>query len=45
MGREKSEKYPKNKRNFLLFGGKFKTLGGEISPLKALKKTLDETAA
>ena len=42
MGREKCEKYPKNKRNLLLFGGEIQNLGGggEISPLKALKKTL-----
>jgi len=40
VGREKCEKYPKNKRNLLLFGGEIQNLGGEISPLKALKKTL-----
>ena len=40
MGREKCEKYPKNKRNLLLFGGEIQNLGGEFPPLKALKKTL-----
>ena len=43
MGREKCEKYPKNKRNLLLFGGgEIQNLGGggKFPPLKALKKTL-----
>ena len=40
MGREKCEKYPKNKRNLLWFGGEIQNLGGE---LKALKKTLTES--
>ena len=30
----------KNKRNLLLFGGRNSNLGGEIPPLKALKKAL-----
>ena len=35
---EKCEKYPKNERNLLLFGGKIQNLGGKFPPLKALKK-------
>ena len=38
MGREKCEKYPKNKRNLLLFGGEIQNLGGEISPPKGPEK-------
>ena len=35
MGREK---YPKNKRNFLLFGGEVQNLGEEISSPKGPEK-------
>ena len=38
VGREKCEKYPKNKRNLLLFGGEIQNLGGEISPPKGPEK-------
>ena len=38
MGREKCERYPKNKRNLLLFGGEIQNLGGEISPPKGPEK-------
>ena len=38
MGRENCEKYPKNKRNLLLFGGEIQNLGGEISPPKGPEK-------
>ena len=41
MGREKCEKYPKNKRNLLLFGGEIQNLGGEISPPKGPEKNTD----
>ena len=43
MGREKCEKYPKNKRNLLLFGGEIQNLGGEISPPKGPEKNTDDT--
>ena len=41
MGREKCEKYPKNKRNLLLFGGEIQNLGGEISPPKGPEKNTE----
>ena len=40
MGREKCEKYPKNKRNLFLFGGEIQNLGGEISPPKGPEKNI-----
>ena len=51
VGRQKCEKYPKNKRNLLLFGGgggggggnSKLGGGGEFSPLKAMKNTLHLT--
>ena len=38
VGREKCEKYPKNKRNLLLFGGEIRNLGGGNSPPKGPEK-------
>ena len=38
MGREKCEKYPKNKRNLLLFGGETQNLGGGNFPPKGPEK-------
>ena len=34
------KKYPKNKRNLLLFGGEVQNLGGEISSPKGPEKSL-----
>ena len=38
VGREKCEKYPKNKRNLLLFGGETQNLGGGNFPPKGPEK-------